>query len=422
MDRGAGGNSQPEHEVAIMIRYWLPLLGALCATIAVAYLPPPERTDTAYQTHVIRSDSVLLRTDDEEVWNAYVHYTLAAHRLRYGRMYARTLERGDSILQEVESQAVLEGRYQLTSGPDVPPALLDVIESQLAYVSTGARTSNHEHPGTVAVFLDTVGDHAEERSIRFHMPRFVYLLPQKPGQPCISLVTLGKAAATEVANGRLRPGRILGQSPPALLGPCAFYSQFGMPGGEIDSWLQQQELRAALLPNWLAPTPFPDWASRGLRLAGRPGYSRSDYPALVSCASGDRQACLRALTLRPSMPLSVLDAGRPHRVVIGWEREWYWRWSFPLGPRSRSFLSDMVLALGEDRFQRFWSSDEQVETAFSSAAGVSLADWTMDWARQQIGVPPRGPSAPPASAALSLVVAIAFAGAGVVYAARREVR
>ena len=402
-----------------MIRYWVLLLAALCTAIAVAYLPPPERMAAPYVNQLIRSDSfVLLPRENEVVWSAYTEYVSAAGRLRYARMYTRILELGDSIQQEAESRLKWDAGYQLTFAPEIPAALQDVIASQLDYSSRDARPATHGPPGVVAVVLDTVGDDVSDGWIRYYMPRFVYLLPQEPGQPCISLVTLGKTAANELATGLLRPGRILGPSPPALRGPCAFYSRFGKPGSGIESWLQQQEYQAALLPEWLAPPPFQGWASR-LQRSGSLSYFGIQYPAFVSCASGDREACATAATQKPHMPQTVLHAERPRRVAIGWERYWYLL--LPLGARSRSFLSDMVTNLGEEQFQQFWSSDEPVETAFLHAAGVTLEDWTMEWARQQIGVPRRGPAAPAASMALSLALAVASVGAGVAYATRRQV-
>ncbi len=402
-----------------MIRYWVLLFAGICGAIAVAYLPPPKRMGAPYVNQLIRSDSfVLLPRENEVVWSAYNEYVSAAGRLRYARMYTRILELGDSIQQEAEARLKWDAGYQLTFAPEIPPALQDLIASQLDNLSSDARPATHGPPGVVAVVLDTVGDDVSDGWIRYYMPQFVYLLPQEPGRPCISLVTLGKTAANELATGLLRPGRILGPSPPALLGPCAFYSRFGKPGSGIESWLQQQDYQAALLPDWLAPSPFQGWAYR-LQHSGGLGYSGIQYPAFVSCASGDREACVRAVTQKPRMPQTVLDGERPRRVATAWDRYWYW--SVPLGARSRSFLSDMVTNLGEERFQHFWSSDEPLETAFLSAAGVTLDDWTMAWARQQIGVPRRGPAAPPASMALSLALAVVFVGAGVAYATRREV-
>lgn len=399
-----------------MIKFWVASLAALCAAIAVAYLPPPERPVSRYQNPVVLGDSFMLfPRENEAVWTAYEQYVEAAERLRFARMYARILEEGDSIQRALGEQSPDGPRLRIAFGPNVPVPLQATIRRQLANLPEEQVLLDASHPNVVAVVLDTVGVPAADRRIRFSMPRFTYRLPQAPGQPCISLVTLGKAEVRALANDQL-PGGIMRERPVALLGPCAFYSRFGTPGAGIDDWLQEQEHVTELQPNWLTPSPLRDRESRRtIHLS----YGRSDYPAFLSCASGDRKACLAAIAEKPGLPQAMLDGARPRNIAIAWER--YWWGSSPLGPNTRSFLSDMVLALGEDSFRQFWTSDQPVEAAFLGAAGIPLVDWTMQWARSQIGVPPRGPGAPPQSAALALLVAVVFVSGGAAYAARRQV-
>jgi len=293
--------------------------------------------------------------------------------------------------------------------------LAQVVRARLNYLSGGlVRRVSRPHPAVVAVVLDTVGDDEDYRSIRFYMPRYVYLLPERSGQPCISLVTIGRAAKAELASGRMQSRRLLGSSPMDLLGTCAFYSQFGVPGSSVGDWIQGGQYATTLHPNWLAPRRWRDPGKRRWPWAGH-----VQYPTLTACASGDRTACLAAPTMHPDMPAAMLEAERPQDIAIGWPTQWYW--STPLGPRSASFLSDMVIALGEDRFSRFWNSDQPVSNAFLSAAGTSLEDWTMDWARGQIGTPRRGPSVPAGSVILSLLLCVVFVGGGVAFAGKRAV-
>jgi hypothetical protein len=106
--------------------------------------------------------------------------------------------------------------------------------------------------------------------------------------------------------------------------------------------------------------------------------------------------------------------------VIGGRRHWWYDW-LALGRGVDRYLSDLVFAMGEDRFQQFWSSDLQLETAFLDAFGIPIGEWTMQWSRDQIGIPRRGPSAPAGVTIMSLMLGIVFVGGGMAYAARREV-
>jgi hypothetical protein len=78
--------------------------------------------------------------------------------------------------------------------------------------------------------------------------------------------------------------------------------------------------------------------------------------------------------------------------------------------------------MGEERFAEFWTSPDDVESAFLNAFGVTLERWTMRWARAQIGVPRHGPYAPASSALVAAFVAGLFVAGAVLYVVRRQVR
>ena len=141
---------------------------------------------------------------------------------------------------------------------------------------------------------------------------------------------------------------------------------------------------------------------------------------VIACAAGDAASCFGGVHA-PPLPywrLGSRDIERPPGVV---RIDRYRYWDYPLGPRQPSFLSDLLIDMGPERFGRFWTSSGELEVAFEDAFGVAIENWTMQWARSQIGVPRRGPSAPRGSVVLSLIVGVVFVGGGAAYASRREV-
>ena len=52
-------------------------------------------------------------------------------------------------------------------------------------------------------------------------------------------------------------------------------------------------------------------------------------------------------------------------------------------PVGDTFLSDLILQEGQDRFRRFWQSDRPFEAAFQNAFGRSLGEWTTEWATRR---------------------------------------
>jgi hypothetical protein len=99
----------------------------------------------------------------------------------------------------------------------------------------------------------------------------------------------------------------------------------------------------------------------------------------------------------------------------------YWSVRHPLGWTSQVYLADMVNDLGADRFQRFWSSDLPVDGAFAAAMEVPLDQWTMRWARAQVGAAERGPGVLLSSAAVGLLLAGAMVGGAMALVTRRQV-
>jgi hypothetical protein len=94
----------------------------------------------------------------------------------------------------------------------------------------------------------------------------------------------------------------------------------------------------------------------------------------------------------------------------------YW-WQARTLEGSFWFFSDLIGERGRDRFERFWRSEQSVDSAFVAAFGEPIGDWTARWQRSMLPRLPLGPGVgiPTASLALllgglSITVTLLFVG------------
>ena len=74
---------------------------------------------------------------------------------------------------------------------------------------------------------------------------------------------------------------------------------------------------------------------------------------------------------------------------------------------------------GRERFERFWISTADVETAFRSSFGLPLEEWAMRWLQGVYGRTPAGPRLATPALLLSLVT-LGLLAAAVVAASRHR--
>jgi hypothetical protein len=414
--------------MAIGLKTWLAAAIVGCIIVTMAYLPVVSQVrDYGGRGPIVGLDSFYVDLDANPRYRALVlEHREAEASLTAARSYLRLMEQRDS-LQLVVAGSDLSGN----SGPivlsvgDSPPWVIAVVRSLVA----GTKNLPHDSPGVVpavlAVEVQTVDtDSVWSGSAWWWWRSFdlSYLLPQAANAACITVVSLDVG---DQDNGRELKSfltRIFNRYNTSLFGPCAYYMAFGHPGPNVRTWLEDAGYSLALSPGWLGepqnlerPALYRWW-----RLSGSVDWMRSESLPVVACAAGEAASCLEGVHA-PPLPywwLRSRDIERPPSLV---RSDRYKYWHYPLGPRQPSFLSDLVLDMGSERFGRFWTSNSQLEVAFQQAFGVAIEDWTMQWARSQIGVPRRGPSAPTGSVVLSLMVGLVFVGGGAAYASRREV-
>ncbi|HJQ65325.1 MAG TPA: hypothetical protein VJ816_03055 [Gemmatimonadales bacterium] len=255
-----------------------------------------------------------------------------------------------------------------------------------------------------------------------------YIMPAATnGHVCLALPRQYELArlAQFLFNPDATPSGNVGSTLMVPLGPCAFYTAFGIPGAGIERWLRDQNYATASTAHWMEP-PAP---VRRLELEDLSQMSQTTglWDVLRQASSGayemgslnlQARACAHG---RPSQCRAVLRS--PFRNVrqslsgSGITRQWWWGREDMGG----SFLSELVRLEGRDAFARFWQSSLPVDSAFQQAFGEPLETWMSRWLLSNIERPRFGPVIRIGSLLFGLgLVVVAVIAAGVV-SQRRQV-
>ncbi|NIP82261.1 MAG: hypothetical protein GWM90_24795, partial [Gemmatimonadetes bacterium] len=87
----------------------------------------------------------------------------------------------------------------------------------------------------------------------------------------------------------------------------------------------------------------------------------------------------------------------------------------------RTILGALLTEFGPDSFRRFWTSDDDVGSAFQAAFGLPAGDWVHRWVTERLGVVEAGPGVAGADVLLSLVALGLAAAVGALVYRRQEV-
>lgn len=221
-----------------------------------------------------------------------------------------------------------------------------------------------------------------------------------------------------------------GGHPTDVLGPCSFYLVHGSPGPAVRRWLRDDGMAR------LARTPWPHRASRFPPAGNHRGMygewesTSRDFVALRStlgegCLAGQVDACRRAVldplafAKRDSYP--ELRAPESYPGLEEWIYSENSGLGQPFGGRERTWMGDLEAEFGPERFARFWTSDQTVEDAFTTAFGEPIEMWTMRWAQDRMGPQKAGPSTDLLSVLLTLVTLLTCVWIATATATRRRV-
>ncbi len=145
---------------------------------------------------------------------------------------------------------------------------------------------------------------------------------------------------------------------------------------------------------------------------GARGITRN--PGAHNCLTGDEQACRN----------SVLNAERPVSLGLGDDVPAFLHRDLSGGAFytfEESLFYDLEQEFGRDAFGRFWTSDQDVETAFHAAFGLPIGAWVMGWARARLGVYRMGPMPSLEAILISLGVISFFLTIAIAMGTRRKV-
>jgi hypothetical protein len=364
---------------------WIAALVAGCLVVAVALLTTPESSPGT-----VDPEQTLVRRAD----------------LATGRAYTAVLDL--TIARLMDSTRAVAARapiapVRIFRDPAIPAEARASLDS-LAARSTrqlGARP----RVGVDVFFAYDTAQHLRGASTATYGLTLAYVLPSRAGERCSVIMPF----PTYPKLRRLVVGffgtEVFSHQ---LLGPCAYYAAFGMPGAQVDRWLRERGWAVAGDGDWMRPAEpfeFPFY------------YNGLPQPLLymevstggVQCAAGQVDLCEHEVMTRTPGSFSTSWIGN---ALIGQSRRQstaQYGLAFgnsAFGPRENRMLTDMVRTLGRDRFGLFWTSNEPVPVAFEKAAGMPLGQWTSNWMVEQYGPVTAGPGVSASSWMVSALVAL----------------
>ena len=411
--------------MALGLKAWCFSALGLCALVSFGGWLAPTEAD--------RISALLFRnrSETERIYHGFWNDVRNARStLTPARENLILLERRDSIFALVDTlEGFARGLPTLLVDDRLPVGVRNSTDLLLTELLPQPSEGIESVPLVVAVIVDTLRIDTLPRGYVSLRSNIGYALPSEGQRTCVAVVSVQKTAISrwaamenEVRDTANASPSMLPATPPSLFGPCAYYAEFGMPGSAFAEWLEVVDYQPALLPVWLRGTLHRD-RSRLNRPDTR-FYQPLGGIDIHSCIAGDRSRCLSAVTqpipeYAANRWYAELAVPRPEGIVSVYSK--YRSQINPLGSHGGQYLSDLLLEMGKDRFAMFWQTDSSLEESFQSAFGVSLEEWTMQWARQVYGNPPRGPVVRAGSVIFGLVFAAAFLGASMVYRGSREI-
>ena len=337
--------------MATLIRHWPRLLPLAALAILVAYLPPqrpaePDVPRGAWQDYPTPEGRLAQRLGDD--------YFRAAGR-------AQVIALRDSLMRVLATRGARPGTVIALSPPRLDSTARAVAKAAapaVASLSTDIRSAFALVPIEPTVW----GTGAN-----------TYLPRATDGHTCIAMQAVDPRDQTPSL-----------RHPTEALGPCTFFIAFGLPGREMQRWLESRQYEFAWDPGWsrAAHAPFPpDEPTLGLRVESllsrlttsdvtyyspyQSVYWRSFSEA--ACGTGDVGACRRYFFTDSSARRSPIPG------VIQ-DRPYFYS-------ESNRVMSTLIREQGVDRFTHFWRSPLPPEQAFDSAFTVPFSRWAPAWVR-----------------------------------------
>jgi hypothetical protein len=209
---------------------------------------------------------------------------------------------------------------------------------------------------------------------------------------------------------------------PNPFGPCLLHARYGMPGPQVLDWLAGRGYAMATGGRGVGENlDLQPAEGRAFPALGRRTLWGEGMPEAEACLAGKLEGCRKALY---PAPLSMGRAERWQIEVVEDSRSLISRipeygFYMPFGGREYALLWDLEKEFGPERFQTFWSSDQDVETAFRAAFDSGFPEWIMLWGQERFGVSKVGAAVPLQAVFFSFLSMGALAAAALFLRRRR---
>ncbi len=319
-----------------------------------------------------------------------LHYRRVQHRTLTAARRLKALSRRDTVLAALPAARPRDARTLLiVMDPGLPLSHRSLIERAIDRQWRHLGIDSASVPVTIVIVVDTASSKSTLGGARGAIAFDYVLADEGAHDRCVAIVALHDRALTTPGTPRRLAETIAPERRgPALLGPCAFQARFGIAGVAIDAWLRARSYDLAARPAWEREIADMTVDSSGALTAGSAGVSSGvEYllsPDARACAAGDLARCDASLIAPPGMRNRVPVGGL---IMMALSSDQHW------SGFSTRYLSDLVTALGAERFQKFWRSDLPPDAALRAAARMPLNVWTQRWASGLIGPQRQGSAA-----------------------------
>ena len=164
------------------------------------------------------------------------------------------------------------------------------------------------------------------------------------------------------------------------VGTCRPYLQHGLPGPEIQAWMEEGGVQLATERGEVSEddTPFQSPPERRMVFGISYGFAIEGD----RCLAGYSDACAALLTNATDAEERNLTIARMSPVTA--IAESYFRRSRL--PDQEYLFYDLEQEFGSEAFGEFWTSEHDVETAFAAAFGIDFGEWIVSWVDGTLGV------------------------------------
>lgn len=378
--------------MALRVKTWLAVAASCCVLLAVVLLPPARYG----------------------AWPPVYRTTLAAHR----RAIAWEVTRQNELYKRFTWVDSVEALVRRSPGLALalPPAMPEETgQSVRALVERVVAQAGHTDMVMGLALLDgSLGSYPGWRQTSIDEQPEYYMGTVDGRRYCVAVVPYPPQGPPRgLARGTPRHDAVS-----LIMGPCLFQARYGPPGSAIARWLEGGGYAFAYDRAAIDLVRNPP----GRGLFGKQ-LQRAE-PSLIAdrCVSGNAPACADAI-LEP-------DTTRQFRLFVPATRLLMEEgpvtfrmdaatWPRPFFGLSRRLLRDLEAEFGRDRFARFWTSHDDVASAFAAAFGEPPGTWVMGWARARLGTVEAGPGVGWPDLLLTLLGIGAVAAVAVAVVARR---